>query len=1227
MAQQKMHCAVQRTHIDNQKVIDGGKCYSIRKSLEHDNYRASAEDCEIVSPNVRKSDKRSTVLTLFTPESAGLWEIVAQAPECLDHVKQFGSGAEVSMDGLHLVTPSPINSFKVDRRKPWKVPLHDVTYSVKSFPARSFVGHQSRNMTFINKTTRLNEFSSNPSCQGSISCRTSSHIIPQRSGSLKSSDIFCENSKVDKAIKRNLRKKARKKGKQKKKLSRDSVSTEPEVFSEDYDCGTLVAKTCGKNDMDHGDRLVSCATSQEDSLSDSRVNVIDLENNNGTRNSSESPKTCTSYIDEIDLSEVKVPSSVQNFHGGYHVIDSEIRIQMDDQGFSILDGGIEETNHLQTSCYGGIHSNGLPDMHDSRVLDSVSVGSNSDISTITSCEAKPCDKGSNESGLSDPPDYGSRKGCFSCPNSLNSVVDFYDYTEGSRTGNQGFRSSDMQVVAPGKKSKQAKMVLRGSSAYKLGSAGNSHGRTGKENSHRVWQKVQKNNTSECNSDFQKVHPVGSQTLKEASFVRRNPNAAEVDMSSKTEDKKQLKHKVSRKQKRKTSPGSKQEYNSYSHRASYSSKASANAHAKISTEPNEILDISTQFSDQKRLGSVPRSHSQIGCPEVGFQSSRLKSLNSEALHNSHDHPENLGSVESYYNTVSDMKEQNQDSLLASSCRSLDKMNMFEVRSPVYLPHLIVNEAAQKEKDISLAEYSKQNHCSGSFLQKWIPIGTKNPQSTTSTRCNSVSSRHSDGQGVEDWMLRSNVDEKVVTNSQNLFSVLAVERMSTGLVSESVSSQEDENYTPKLKNTSAHTFKEKNSKLIAANCLTIESKDQNFSAVETDLDKILLAVNHASRMQLASEAVQMATGSPIAEFERLLHFSSPVICHSPNIISCNECSQDQGVGASLCRHEIPNISLGCLWQWYEKHGSYGLEIRADDFEQLNRLGVDRFSFRAYFVPFLSAVQLFKSGKSHSTNRRNGLPTPGNLEADEIGETSQSSSYIGHLPTYSLLVPQPRTSDTSAMPHEKEVCKSELSPVSSKEDFSVPSVDMTCSNDSELLFEYFESEQPRQRRPFYEKIQELASGDGPSQWKAYGDPTYLNSINLHDLHPTSWYSVAWYPIYRIPDGNFRAAFLTYHSLGHMIRRSTKVNSANVDSIVSPVVGLQSYNAQSECWFQLKHPAMNQTAESSGLNPSRILRERLKTLEETASHMSTAVVNKGNQTSVNRHPDYEFFRSRQRS
>jgi len=53
---------------------------------------------------------------------------------------------------------------------------------------------------------------------------------------------------------------------------------------------------------------------------------------------------------------------------------------------------------------------------------------------------------------------------------------------------------------------------------------------------------------------------------------------------------------------------------------------------------------------------------------------------------------------------------------------------------------------------------------------------------------------------------------------------------------------------------------------------------------------------------------------------------------------------------------------------------------------------------------------------------------------------------------------------------------------------------------------------------------------------------------------YCVAWYPIYRIPDGKFQAAFLTYHSLGHWIHQSSSADGA----VVLPVIGLQSYNAK---------------------------------------------------------------------
>lgn len=56
-----------------------------------------------------------------------------------------------------------------------------------------------------------------------------------------------------------------------------------------------------------------------------------------------------------------------------------------------------------------------------------------------------------------------------------------------------------------------------------------------------------------------------------------------------------------------------------------------------------------------------------------------------------------------------------------------------------------------------------------------------------------------------------------------------------------------------------------------------------------------------------------------------------------------------------------------------------------------------------------------------------------------------------------------------------------------------------------------------------------------------------------------MAWYPIYRIPDGNFRAAFLTFHSLGCLVHRSTSSNLADdITQIISPVVGMRSYNAK---------------------------------------------------------------------
>ncbi|XP_043693038.1 uncharacterized protein LOC122643485 [Telopea speciosissima] len=270
----------------------------------------------------------------------------------------------------------------------------------------------------------------------------------------------------------------------------------------------------------------------------------------------------------------------------------------------------------------------------------------------------------------------------------------------------------------------------------------------------------------------------------------------------------------------------------------------------------------------------------------------------------------------------------------------------------------------------------------------------------------------------------------------------------------------------------------------------------------------AVKDAYTLQLASESVQFATGSPLAEFEKLLHSASPVIAQRYSIQQCQTCWLER-VGASLCTHQMPNVPLGGLWQWYEKHGNYGLEVKGEDYLNSKRLSIDRFEFRAYFVPFLSAVQLFSKCRNHPMNNSTGISSPEVSEACEMNEASESSSHIGQHPIFSVLIPEPyRQDDKSSSQPVSLSCLSESSSTRIRDLLNDHSFGSACCDDPELLFEYFESERPQQRRPLFERVKELVRG-GTSNCRAYGDPTMLNSLGLHDLHPSSWYSVAWYPI----------------------------------------------------------------------------------------------------------------------
>ncbi|KAL9685672.1 hypothetical protein QQ045_023123 [Rhodiola kirilowii] len=131
----------------------------------------------------------------------------------------------------------------------------------------------------------------------------------------------------------------------------------------------------------------------------------------------------------------------------------------------------------------------------------------------------------------------------------------------------------------------------------------------------------------------------------------------------------------------------------------------------------------------------------------------------------------------------------------------------------------------------------------------------------------------------------------------------------------------------------------------------------------------------------------------------------------------------------------------------------------------------------------------------------------------------------------------------------------------------------SDGKLIFEYHERELPHQRKPLFDKISSLAAGHAD-----------LKKYRSCDLLPSSWISVAWYPIYRIPTGpslkNLEASFLTFHHLStpptssnslfifHIIQTHFSFSNSLVifiggRSVVSkmilPVFGLASYKLTS--------------------------------------------------------------------
>ncbi|XP_051146097.1 uncharacterized protein LOC127261767 isoform X2 [Andrographis paniculata] len=250
--------------------------------------------------------------------------------------------------------------------------------------------------------------------------------------------------------------------------------------------------------------------------------------------------------------------------------------------------------------------------------------------------------------------------------------------------------------------------------------------------------------------------------------------------------------------------------------------------------------------------------------------------------------------------------------------------------------------------------------------------------------------------------------------------------------------------------------------------------------------------------------------------------------------------------------PFFVLGDLWTSFKEWSVYGTGVPLI----LN----DSDCVVQYYVPYLSGIQLYAQLSKRTTNlRRNGEESDGEYFRDSSSDRSSDSEQErsglkcareqpNHLHTSDILRVENLLADQNTI---------------YQEGFSSDEGESGSPQDC-LLLEYFAREQPYCREPLADKISDLS--------RSFPE---LNVLRSCDLLPSSWMSVAWYPIYRIPTGptlqDLDACFLTFHSLYTPITGSDTMHPPNVKypsdyngmpQILLPVFGLASYKYKASLW-----------------------------------------------------------------
>ncbi|XP_038722913.1 uncharacterized protein LOC120014877 isoform X2 [Tripterygium wilfordii] len=286
--------------------------------------------------------------------------------------------------------------------------------------------------------------------------------------------------------------------------------------------------------------------------------------------------------------------------------------------------------------------------------------------------------------------------------------------------------------------------------------------------------------------------------------------------------------------------------------------------------------------------------------------------------------------------------------------------------------------------------------------------------------------------------------------------------------------------------------------------------------------------------------------------------------------------------------PYFVLGDLWEFFKEWSAYGAGV------PLVLNGSD--SVVQYYVPYLSGIQLYIDPSRPCPNLR---PRE-ECDTESSRETSSDgSSDYGAESGASNLVQRTWNRQNSVDTNIQSL--SRLSPRNKASKDSSSDECETSKPQGRLMFEYLEHDPPFTREPLADKISALAFQFPELR-------TYMSC----DLSPSSWISVAWYPIYRIPMGptlqNLDACFLTFHSLSTPFQ-STSTNGMHFPSIREVPGREVSFNLRLRTFGLASYKFRGSFWNPSGASESQKANSLLRAADKWLMLLQ-----------VN-HPDYMFF------